>query len=264
MEAIVEGVFQGGEPYLRVGSGRPLVYLAGFALDHANPTGRMRKIALVSVRALALAGFEVYYTSRAPGLSVGTAFADIAASHAAGLAAHFGEPVDVLGHSTGGDLALQLIADHPEVVGRAVVASAAYRLGPVAKQAQLAMIASLERDGRFRADALVAGFTQHRLLQRLLAIPMRLTVLMKVPNPTDPIALLRAEDQFDVYDRLGAIETQTLVICGARDYFWTPEMFAETARLMPHGRLVMYPDAGHAIVAREDFVADVTAFLNAP
>ncbi|WP_405162823.1 alpha/beta hydrolase [Nocardia sp. NBC_01499] len=264
MGAVVEGVFTSGEPYLRVGSGRPLVYLAGFALDHANPTGRMLKIAMASVEPLARAGFEVYYTSRAPGLPVGATFADIAASHATGLAAHFGEPVDVLGHSTGGDLTLQLIADHPEVVRRAVVASAAYRLGPLAKRAGLAMIASLERDGRLRADALVAGFTQNRVLQRLLAIPMRLTVLMKVPNPADPIALLRAEDQFDVHDRLGAIETETLVICGERDYFWTPEMFAETARLMPHGRLVMYPDAGHAIVTREDYVAEVTAFLNAP
>ncbi|MFI6044111.1 hypothetical protein ACIA8C_20950 [Nocardia sp. NPDC051321] len=152
VETIAEGVFEGGEPYLRVGSGRPLVYLAGFALTHANPTGRMRQIALASVQGLASAGFEVYYTSRAPGLAVGTTFSDIAASHAAGLAAHFGEPVDVLGHSTGGDLALQLVVDHPEVVRRAVAASAAYRLGPVAKRAQLAMIASLERDGRQRCS----------------------------------------------------------------------------------------------------------------
>jgi pimeloyl-ACP methyl ester carboxylesterase len=75
--------------------------------------------------------------------------------------------------------------------------------------------------------------------------------------------MLRAEDGFDVYDRLTGIRTETLLICGARDYFWTPEMFAETAFRMPHGHLVMYPDAGHAIVTHRRFAGDVAAFLRA-
>ncbi len=53
------------------------------------------------------------------------------------------------------------------------------------------------------------------------------------------------------------IQTETLLICGARDYFWTPEMFAETALRMPHGHLVMYPDAGHAIITDHRFAGDV-------
>ena len=58
--------------------------------------------------------------------------------------------------------------------------------------------------------------------------------LITVENPTDAIAMLRAEDAFDVRDRLGDIQTETSVICGAQDYFWTPEMFAETAFRLPH------------------------------
>ena len=53
--------------------------------------------------------------------------------------------------------------------------------------------------------------------------------------------MLRAEDAFDVRDRLGDIQTETLVICGAQDPFWTLEMFAETAFRLPHGKLIMYP-----------------------
>jgi pimeloyl-ACP methyl ester carboxylesterase len=71
----------------------------------------------------------------------------------------------------------------------------------------------------------------------------------------------RAEDAFDVRDRLADISTETLVICGARDYYRTPEMFAETAFLLPHGRLIMYPNLGHAIPCRAEFVRDVIAFL---
>ena len=52
---------------------------------------------------------------------------------------------------------MQLIADHPEVVRRAVAASAAYTLGPVARRAQLNMLQSLETTGRFAAEELVDG-----------------------------------------------------------------------------------------------------------
>jgi alpha-beta hydrolase superfamily lysophospholipase len=67
--------------------------------------------------------------------------------------------VHVLGHSTGGSIVMQLIADHPQVVRRAVEASAAYALGPVARRAQLNMLRSLETTGRFAAEELVDGIT---------------------------------------------------------------------------------------------------------
>jgi pimeloyl-ACP methyl ester carboxylesterase len=258
---VSEGAFRGGEPYLRRGAGRPLVYLPGFTTEHANPTGFGRRLTLLTVRPFARAGFDVYLTGRAPHLPPGTRFADLAASLADGLVDHFDEPVDILGHSTGGSLVLQTIADRPDVVRRAVVASAAYRLGPIAKQVQLELLGSLEKDGKFGAHHFADGFTKNRIMQRLLAIPMRLASLAKVPNPADPIAVLRAEDAFDVHDRLSSISTETLVICGARDYFWTQEMFAETAHRMPHGALIMYPKRGHNIVTSKQFVADVIAFL---
>jgi pimeloyl-ACP methyl ester carboxylesterase len=53
------------------------------------------------------------------------------------------------------------------------------------------------------------------------------------------------------HDRLGDIQTQTLVICGAQDDFWTPEMFAETAFRLPRGKLIMYPNRGHALMLRQ-------------
>ena len=260
----VEGKFRNGEPYLRVGTGRPLVYLSGFSVEHANPTGYGRWLTLWTIRPFARAGYEVYFTGRAPHLPPTTTFADLAASLADGLGDQFDGPVDLLGHSTGGSLVLQIIVDRPEVVRRAVVASAAYTLGPAAKQSQLDLLHSLEEDGRFHADDLAASFTQNRIIRRLLAIPLRLASLVKVRRPSDPIAVLRAEDKFDVYDQLPDVSTETLVICGARDYFWTPEMFAETAHRMPHGELIMYPKRGHNLVTSKQFVADVVSFLERP
>lgn len=73
-----------------------------------------------TVRPLASAGFEVFFANRWPGMAPGTTFSEVADVHADAILRHFGGPVDVIGHSTGGSLVLQLIADRPDVVRRAV------------------------------------------------------------------------------------------------------------------------------------------------
>jgi pimeloyl-ACP methyl ester carboxylesterase len=263
---IREGTFSGGLPYLVLGSGEPLVYLCGFTLDHRNPRpGLERTLALRTLTPLARAGFEVYFTNRWPGMAAGTTFADVAERHAEAIRHHFGGPVDVLGASTGGSLALQLIADRPDVVRRAVIASAAYALGPVGKQEQLKLLRAIEETGRYPAHAvldLMSEKLRSRWLRALLT-PVALLAAKRITieNPADTIAMLRAEDAFDVRDRLADIQTETLVICGAQDPFWTIEMFAETAFRLPRGKLIIYRNRGHALVIAPEFFRDVTAFL---
>jgi pimeloyl-ACP methyl ester carboxylesterase len=261
-----EGTFRGGIPYLATGRGQPLVYLCGFTTNHRNPKpGLERALTLRTVNPLARAGFEVYFTNRWPGMAADISFAEVAERHAEAFRDHFGRPVDVLGHSTGGSLTLQLIADRPDVVRKAVVACAAYALGPIAKHAQLELLHGIEANGRFSAEAIVdgmPGMVRSRWVRAFLT-PLA-TVAAKritIENPVDPIAMLRAEDAFNVRDRLGDIQTETLVICGARDYFWTLEMFAETACQLPRGKLIMYPNRGHGLITAPEFTRDVTAFL---
>jgi pimeloyl-ACP methyl ester carboxylesterase len=261
-----EGTFSGGLPYLALGSGEPLVYLCGSTLDHRNPRpGLERTLALRTLTPLAGAGFEVYFTNRWPEMAAGTTFADVAERHAEAIRHHFGAPVDVLGASTGGSLALQLIADRPDVVRKAVVASAAYALGPVGKEQQLELLQAIEETGRYPAQAvldLMSGKLRSRWLRTLLT-PVALLAAKRITieNPADTIAMLRAEDAFDVRDRLADVETETLVICGAQDPFWTLEMFAETAFRLPRGKLIMYRNRGHALMIAPEFFRDVTAFL---
>jgi pimeloyl-ACP methyl ester carboxylesterase len=261
-----EGSFRGGLPYLAVGAGPPLVYLCGTAINHRNPRpGLERWFALATITPFARAGFEVFFTNRWPRMPVDITFAEVAAGHAEAILDHFGEPVDVLGHSTGGSLLLHLIADRPDVVRKAVVAAAAYRLGPAAKRSQLRMLADLEQTGRFRGDTLAAGLdgmVRQSWVRSVLTPPLRLIARgVRVEHPPDAIAMLRAEDAFDVRDRLPDIPTETLVICGAQDAYWTLDMFAETAYRMPRGRLIMYRRRGHALVTAPEFFRDVTAFL---
>jgi pimeloyl-ACP methyl ester carboxylesterase len=252
-----EGTFTGGLPYLVVGSGEPLVYLCGFTLDHRNPRqGFERALTLRTLTSLAKAGFQVYFTNRWPDM----------ASEA--IRDHFGKPVDVLGASTGGSLALQLIADRPDVVRKAVVACAAYMLGPLAKEMQLKLLQAISETGHYPAQGVLDGLAaklRSRWLRTLLApVGYLAAKRITIENPTDTIAMLRAEDAFDVRDRLDDIPTETLVICGAQDRFWPLEMFAETACRLPRGKLIMYRDRGHTLVTAPEFFSDVTAFLRGP
>jgi pimeloyl-ACP methyl ester carboxylesterase len=263
-----EGTFTGGLPYLVVGSGEPLVYLCGFTLDHRNPRqGFERTLTLRTLTPLARAGFQVYFTNRWPDMAAGTTFAEVAGRHAAAILDHFGKPVDVLGASTGGSLALQLIADRPDVVRKAVVACAAYTLGPLAKEMQLKLLRAISETGRYPTqgvlDALAAKLRSRWLRTLLTPVAYVAAKRITIENPADAIAMIRAEDAFDVRDRLDDIPTETLVICGAQDPFWTLEMFAETACRLPRGKLIMYRDRGHALITAPEFFSDVTTFLRA-
>ncbi|HZA73802.1 MAG TPA: alpha/beta hydrolase [Propionibacteriaceae bacterium] len=261
-----EGELPGGLPYLAVGSGPPLVFLGGSTPEHRNPRpGLEQTMTLRMIRPLAAGGFEVYFVSRWPGMDPATTFADVAERHAIAIGERFGGPVPVIGHSTGGSLLLQLIADRPDVVTRAVVASAAYALGPVARQAQRELMQAIERTGRYSGSAIVSGlpaFFRRPGVRRLIRPVVELAARrIPIANPVDAVTMLRAEDEFDVRDRLPQIPTETLVAYGSRDYFWTLEMVGETAARMPRARLVLYADRGHALPLAKEFVRDVIAFL---
>lgn len=216
--------------------------------------------------ALARGGFAVYAVNRPPGLKVGTTMADLAADHARALEAGFGKPVNVLGMSTGGSAALQLAADHPELVSRLVVAGSAYRLGPTGRQVQRHM-ADFAAGGQHRCalQASVPTLVESPLGQRLvggllwLAAPL---ALGRGWDPSDMVATIEAEDAFDLADRLGEISAPTLVIGGDRAY--SRELFVETAERIPNDRLVIYEGRGHGgTFADRCFAGSVIAFLKA-
>ncbi|MGW0520588.1 alpha/beta fold hydrolase [Crossiella sp. NPDC003009] len=262
MKDVEAGTLPGGFPCLAVGSGKPLVYLPGFTPEHLNPAGLAARLAIRSVRPLAEGGWRVHLVNRRPGLRPGMSMAEIAGEHAEAIRSRFGGPVALVGHSTGGTVALQLTADHPAVVSRVVLASTAYTLGPVARRAQWAMAHRLA-ERRPGYHLLADGFTRNPVLRRVLrGLMWAVGTLGPFPrDPADMLAVIQAEDAVDLRARLPEITTPALVVAGARDYFWTPELFTETAALMPDARLALYPEAGHAVNVSARFYRDALAFL---
>ena len=188
--------------------------------------------------------------------------AALAAAHAQSLRAHFGEPVDVLGISTGGAIALQLVADHPTVVARLIVVAAASWLGEVGR-------AKLRQYG----DEVAKGRSGARVLASVLATPALEWLLAaglwcaaRSGRNTDPatmLATIDAECGFDVTARLGEIKTPTLVIAGGRDRAFPLALTQATAAGIRHAELKIYPRAGHiGAMLHPRFGADVAEFLN--
>jgi len=262
----VYGTWPGGMPFLAVGSGPPLVFLPGTTPNHAPPTGSDRRFQARQFQAYT-ASRRVWWVNRRPGLDPDATMADIAADYAQAMLRRFDEPVDVIGESTGGSVALQLAADHPAVVKRLVIVSAAHRLSEDGRDTML-RVADDVLDGRPRA----AGSEMTRMAgagtasKRLLAGLGWLVGKSYFAHATaDLITTIRAEDAFDLQTRLADIVAPTLVIGGAQDAFYSAELFRQTAAGIPRGRLALYDGRGHLTATMDPrFLPDVLSFLDPP
>jgi pimeloyl-ACP methyl ester carboxylesterase len=262
---VVEGQLGGGLPHLSFGHGPPLVVFPGLGTTNANPTGIQRWGELRLLSPLARS-FTVHRVGRKVGLKRGTTMADLAQDYAGAIGDGFGAPVDVLGISTGGSLALQLTLDRPDLVRKLVVAGAAYRLSDHGTRFQRRVAElSAAGDRRELSRMNAPDVADSRLGQRIaggllwLAGPL---FIRRTWDPSDMIATIEAEDSFDVGGRLHEISAPTLVIGGDRDRFYPRDLFEATAEGIPNARLTIYEGRAHGgTFADRRFGRDVVAFL---
>jgi pimeloyl-ACP methyl ester carboxylesterase len=52
------------------------------------------------------------------------------------------------------------------------------------------------------------------------------------------------------------------LVAGGRDRYYSPELFRQTAERIPHGRLRLYPDKGHAgVLTHKPAIREIVDFL---
>jgi pimeloyl-ACP methyl ester carboxylesterase len=258
-----EGSLHGGLPYLAVGQGPPLVVFSGLSAEHANPTGLARRLQLQTLKPLAR-HFTVYAVNRKPGLPAGTTIGDLAGHYAQAIAHQFPGPVCIQGISTGGSIAQQFAIDHPQLVRRLVLAATACRLSPHGREVQR-RFAELIRDGRPRRAyaALGPALAATAAGGRAYAVLMWLFGASQRPDdPSDMLVTVAAEDAFDASPELHRITAPTLLVAGARDRYYSPELFRETAERIPNGRLSLYHGKGHAgVLTHKPAIREMVLFL---
>lgn len=250
------GYLTGGLPYVAVGSGPPLVVLSGLSAEHGPPSGMEGWPPLRTFGRPFQRRFRVHLVSRRADLPAGTTMADLAEHVAIAVRADLPAPVRLAGISTGGSIALQTAIDHPDVVDRLVLLSSACRLSDAGRRAQR-LLAQGTLAGRHRAawaalaPMLATGGVGRAAFAALL---WTFGPLSAPRDPGDMVATIDAEDAFDATDELGHITATTLVVGGARDGFYTPELFETTASGIPDARLVLRPRGTHINVLRDQQV----------
>jgi pimeloyl-ACP methyl ester carboxylesterase len=251
-------------PYLAVGSGPPLVVLAGLYPRAGVAPGPLRADHERTAKFFATDA-EVFYINRRAGMAPGMTMAEIAAEHAAAIRDAFGGAVNLLGMSTGGSIAQQIAAEHPDVVSRLVLVSTGWRLGPAAKLVQRQVITRV-RSGATRQTAAV--FAADLVPWDALALPAALVGWLLGPRLfdseglSDMATMAEAEDDFDL-TRLPTIQAPTLILGGERDRYYGPELFTETAALIPRSRVVIRPRRGHvSVLWSPRSRAEIQGFLN--
>jgi pimeloyl-ACP methyl ester carboxylesterase len=252
-------------PYAALGSGRPLVVLAGL-----SPTTGIGSDASVVAKLLPLAALartrRLVLLNRRSHLSSEMTMADFAAEHADAIRRGVGAPVDVVGVSTGGSIAQQLAADHRDTVRRLLLVSAACRLGPAGRQWQRRIAARIRAGGARQAQAVMAtGLVPPGRGQIGLAVAASLLhrrVTRHQHNLDDLAITIEAEDGFDLAACHAPIQARTLIIAGRADRFYSPDLFEQTARLIPDCDLRLLHGRGHMTVMSDPaFRHEVVAFL---
>lgn len=245
MQGEAAGLLGDGIPYLAVGDGPPLVMVQGLTPTHDIPTGMARRMAL-SAAAPLRGEFRVNVVNRKQGLRPGESMSDIAGHLAAAIDSELGGPVFLTGSSTGGSVALQLAVDRPDLVQALVVVASAYTLGPRGRQVQQEL-ARLTRAGDAPGGfaAMTSAMMPARLQGPLRPLARAMGRSMAPSDPNDLLVTVDAEDAFDVGDQLHRIAAPTLVIGGAKDVFYTRDLFERTAAWVQDGRAHIYPDWGH-------------------
>jgi pimeloyl-ACP methyl ester carboxylesterase len=234
-------------PCLRGGAGRPLVFLGGLM-----PTTGVSSLRNLHVATLApyVGRRTVHYVNRRPELAPGLTIARLAAEHAEGIRTSFGGPVDVIGLSTGGSIAQQLAADHPDVVRRLALLCTAHRLSPETR-AQMRRIAARIRSGAGRracalAAAELAPDGPWQLIAALAGAIGR--SWLSDSALADLATTIELEDTFALERCARSIAAPTLLVGGELDAFYPVAMFERTVALIPDARLDLRAGHGHLTV----------------
>ena len=192
------------------------------------------------------------------------------------VAAHFaaaGEPLDVLGWSLGGTVALRWARRMPERLARLVLVGVTPRFVADPGWPHAMAPETLQRFG----DELAVAY--RLTLQRFLALQVqgsaegrstlaelrRQLFVHGEPDPAAIAAALAILATADLRADAALVRMPTLVVAGEHDRLTPPAAAAWLARTLPNGQLVEIPGAGHApfLSHRQAFEATLEGFLDA-
>ena len=247
--------------YVSFGYGaRPLVLLPGLSDGLASVKGKALLLA-PSYREF-MKTHTVYLFSRKRSLPEPYSIREMAADQAAAMKALGISDAHVLGVSQGGMIAQYLASDHPELVGKLVLAVTAPCVNDSIRGCVGAWIQMAEQGDhrQLMADTAEKSYSESRLQSMRKWYPL----LGTIGKPKDYgrfLTLARAILRFDAASELGKISCPTLIIAGSDDHTVGNEAAAELNREIFGSELYVYEGLGHgAFEEAKDFYDRVQEF----
>jgi pimeloyl-ACP methyl ester carboxylesterase len=244
--------------YLEAGAGPPLLLLHGH--EQSATSWRWVIPALAQTRRVLAPSLPGHGESGpAPaGHAPGADLAPFAAAFCSAVAP--GEPVDLVGHSAGGAIALRLtLADPARIRTLTLVDSAGLgrEVHPLLALDTLPVIGELA--------VMISRMPGGDLARTTMSAAMLFAQPWRIPSEffTEQHALGHRPGQLEastvmaralfgphgqrqiLLDRLPALATPTLIIWGDRDYLLPVQQAHAAAASLPHGQLSVFPDCGH-------------------
>ena len=180
----------------------------------------------------------------------------------------FGGPVDIMGYSTGGQIAHFLAADHPDVVRRLIIVSAAYRLSDKGVESER-IAAEFAKQGKYNKSvtALIDIVYPPGLKKSMFKFMARLfgkNLMGCSKDLSDFLVTVEADRNMNFKDRLGEIKAPTLVMSGELNEGYTADSVSETAEGIPNAELILYKGYAHNLIMdnTEKVQEEILAFLN--
>ncbi len=260
--ALSHGVSDGMEHVILGAGPRTLLHLPG-GPGSETTTGSGARFTARRLAPYTAAGYTVWNVDRRRNMPVGHSIPDMADDHAAFIRDRLGGRADVvIGTSYGGLVALCLAADHPELVGRLVLAASAATITPWGRDVDLrwARARAEHRDADAGATMLEYVLPDRRwapLRHRLGPVVGRMFAGSRLPDG-DLIVEAEAELVLDARDVLPRIQAPVLILSGTGDRFFPPTVVEETAALIPDCTVVRYR-RGHLMASMNRRAADDVA-----
>ena len=250
--------------YARIGQGSPVLLLGGF-VGGAEATWRHQ--------IEALSGSHTMVTWDAPGSGESSDvpesfrlpdYADCLAGLVSGLKL---DPLDVVGLSFGGALALEFFRRHRRRVRGLFLAGAyagwAGSLPPETVDSRLrtCLQASRLSPAEFASAMLPSMFSATATADRVAEFAANVAASL---HPSGFRAMARASAEADLRDVLPTIDVPTVILHGDEDVRAPREVAEALSAAIPNSHLVVLAGVGHAscVEAPERFTAEVQAFLD--
>jgi len=264
---IETGYFEDGLPFTRMGD-KPRIILSIDSLngDHVPLSGFMLKQFVKTAKILAQ-DYTIYHVCRKPNLPDDYLMNNMADDYAEMIKREFKDPVDVMGASTGGQIAHFLAADYPDLVRKLVIISAAYRLSDkgVEIEGRAEKYAEQGKMGKAMATLIELIYPSgiKRSIMKFFVRLLGKMMMGDIEYPNDYLVEIRADRAMNFKDRLHEIKAPTLIVSGELDVGYTAEDVRVTAEGIPNAELILYEGYGHNLMLanHNQIFNDILAFL---